>query len=373
MNTKFQAAARVTAIASFALLLPGCLSRITSPDLPTGSWESTSNLRGKALTPTMVRFSTYARPSNAFGLCASLAGEVTSVPCITGDLKVDTTISNDLTNSDYRVYSRTLDVAVGVEGGVTGGSVKGSASDHTIVKQMQILMEWARWRVQNASGGPATPYVSAVDVGVGVRIILDVTLTTTDANVAASFGIGSLATALATNSATVMVRYDVVGTTANLLPEVSPTTITTVDAYLQVMNAFYDAVRGLSIAYAEYASSAAHPPPGPNPPKPKNAELFTPGVLAYYVSNLPRVDIDDPAAWSMGYQRAAGAISGGTVCARFVKSAPTALSDARLEAFVAGATRAYSDFISTNRCDETAVDGEVVKKAREMLKRNVEP
>lgn len=352
-------------LAVFVVSLVGCAGSAPAPTFPTGDWATSTNFSSVRVDANTVRIGGFERSGPVYGMCATLAGEPLTVACVPdNELKVNTAMASDLSKTDYRLYSRVLDVNFSQQANVGGVQASGSV----ITKRMQFVNEWARWRVELTPTKSAQPYVCGADVGIAVRLILDVTLTTTDANLASNFGFGQLAAALATNSATVMVRYDTVGTTYNILPESSPVTITSVDSYLAVTDSFYNAVRALSVAYAEYSAPVAQPAPGAAAAKPKNHELFSPGILAYYVSNIPSMTGGDSVAFSLGYTRAAAAITKKSTCAAFLKEPHNQVEANRMTAFTEGARRAYSDIASITKCDDTAVHADVADVATTLLR-----
>lgn len=374
-------------IATMSVLpFAGCGSSFgTMNFLPADAYKGENNLK-QALTPTVVRVSTYQLPGISPGACATLNAEPVAESCLKDGVSapaLDKAVRPDLSESGFRYFSKQTSTAAQVHAAVGTGS--GDAS--VTVQKYQLIIEWARWRQQSlplSTFKAGRPVIQSIDIGVAVRIIFDVAFTNADAKLTANLGMAAIATALATNSATVLVSYDTAGTTVNLLPQTPPTSITTVDSFIQAVNAFYGAVQRLSVAYESYArkkgvktsaNTAVNAPPDGGPKK--DAAILSPQVpdladdesafdldsIAYYVSNLPDAATLDNASFAAGYLYGLDKISKGASCGQAAAERKSNAS------FLAGQERAYSDVVSLSTCDNSKPSDTQIGAAKQNLGR----
>jgi hypothetical protein len=374
-----------------ALATALAFSACSAPVIPGRNFVDLSRrpqavLTDLASTPNELRLLTFGSAPPRLGQCATQLAGLLGEECVPSPGQLDTTLRADLGSGEYRFYQRAVDVDGSGNAGVTYGvaSAQGSASLRTT--RHQLVIEWSRFRttplpLQNAPAGRAArPHVTAIDVGIAVRIIFDVTLTTTSAQLSANFGIANLATSLATNQATVMVSYNSRGTVIDLLPRQSPVSIPNVDTLVAVENAFYRAVQALSDAWMAYAGINAdgtpQTAPAPSPPAqgvqvaavpavqtlPRGAAAFNLQPIAYYVSNLTDVSASERARYWGGYLAAMREIGAGRACAEALDR--IGRQDG---VYRSGFFRAYADVLTAVDCTSAAPSSEQQQFAEQVL------
>lgn len=372
---------RALGVAGVCILVAGCPAGPSIPPTFMPSGPRVPNHR-EEISSSMVRVSTFRMPRVALGACATYEAEPTTRSCLPADksVAVDLALRPDLNNSGFRYYTRLVDLNVSGNASAPGGS----GSVGVARSRYELIMEWGRWRTQQmgASTDAAAPIVSAVDVGTAVRVIFDVELSRVDIELEGSAAFARLATALALNAATVTVRYDTVGTTVNLLPRTSLTTVRDVETYVSAVNSFYDAVFELARAYEGYARQEPGAAPDPEirvpqprgeptalsrrlvdvPAMPSDQSAFAPGVIAYYVSNLPSVASADNTAFAGGYLHGVRQLAAGASCKKAVAG-----SSSRSAAFRGGVQRAYSDYLATTTCDDREPSKDLQRKAADAV------
>lgn len=356
------------------VVLTGC-SGSTGPQrsfLP-GEEERETNLHER-VSGAVVRVDALDLPAVALGKCATYEAEVYDTNCMEAPPAIDTALKPNLDQSGFRYYSRLIssDVRNTTSAGPAQGSVK------IIDKRMKLVMEWARWRTQSINSKTLKPLVSAVDVGVAVRITFDVTLTTSDAKLAGTFGFGSLATALAAGAATIVLELRGVGDNGNLLPAMNPTTIRDVETFSKAVNSFYAAIRELSVGYEGYAraTSGQSVTPTPEPALrdssavgllvnvralPSDGSAFSPSVLAYYVPNLSSDQASVNLEFTSGYTEGVKAIASRQSCGDRIQG--KVLS----QWFKAGILKAYAGLGRTSNCNLGPPPDQAVVEARRAL------
>ena len=228
----------------------------TSPIHRRGRLEKTSHFT-EAVGRNRIRVVAFDFGGVELGQCTTPEGDLLSTTC-TRDHQNTTTFTrgtqkrryheynegdafqgiSDLNAGMFRQYSMRTDTngSSSLSVVVTSGKqeTKVSISHHV------LIFEWRRYVLEEIHiDGPTKPHVSALERGIGVRIVFSVSLRSTDAALAATFGFGSLATALARSEAEVEVGYELIGTTMDILPE-RATNITSVDGYMDAMTKFYD-------------------------------------------------------------------------------------------------------------------------------------
>jgi len=192
----------------------------------------------------------------------------------------DETLFN-LPRGRFRYYSRLSSLEIVSDLKVKG---VGSGRNRTAVAKYSMVAEWSRYLNISITNDdwllskPSTPdpsrgsardndirvsaeelpesstslkprekaYVFGIDYGIGVRVVLDVTIRGIDAEGAASFGFGELATSIVSESAEINVRYDTVGVREDILPQNAPTNITSINDLVNVQRAFYGAIDNIS-------------------------------------------------------------------------------------------------------------------------------
>lgn len=134
------------------------------------------------------------------------------------------------------------------------------------------------------------PYVSAVEMGVAVRIVFDVRLRTTNAKMSAAFGIADLAAALARDEATVEVSYEIVGTVLDLLLK-DAIIFSSLSEHLDAMEKFHHAVVAIRDAWHDYAvqngaTVEVKVDEGDKTLAFAREKLFRPDEIAYYIDGF---------------------------------------------------------------------------------------
>lgn len=204
----------------------------------------------------------------------------------------------ELRSGMFRQYSTQVGTTVDVDLGI--GPV-GSESKVYFSRNFLVL-EWRRYTLQRMTpdvdsgqwfyevafddGSLGRAHVSAIEVGIAVRVIFDVRLKTVDTKLSASFGIADLTTALARNEATVEVSYEVVGTSLDLLPE-KAIIITSLNEYNNALNEFHGAVGEIARAWDKTRTvSPVDIEDRNNAKMTVRATDFGLGQLAYYVDGV---------------------------------------------------------------------------------------
>lgn len=353
------------------------------------------------------------------GQCTTPEGDLRSKMCVPasdnvsrdGKLeKEDVSTLSSLNSGMFRQYSLRTDNSGSVKISVPS-PVEGKADIKISISRHMLVFEWRRYVLESLSEKLSKwpflellrrealedqePYVSALERGVAVRVVFNVSLRSTDANAALSFGFGSLATALARSEAEVEVGYELIGTTMDILPE-RATNITSVDGYIDAMTRFYDAVRRISTAWECVDREAMKDRLSKEPvlisyqpacdnngtltQAGRDAGTFAPGILAYYVTGVRSDRLEEAAAYSHGYVAAIEGTRDKKTCANITDSKNSKdTSDESLEkSFRAGVEQALTDirggggWCSTTKKDNgkapadeppTAAD---VRRAKEM-------
>lgn len=304
-------------------------------------------------------------------------------------LEPDTELRTDLNNGEFHYYNTLLSIdgSLSGSGGPVSGSVKVSHS------KQRVVVEWARYRTQGLPKGlhfTPGPIVTGVDVGIALRLIFDVNLTTTDENVTASFGFGQIAASIASKQADVTVHFEERGTTFSFVPD-NLITISSVEDYVKALNTFYTAFTYMSKTWDTYAQSGptAPPPPAPSTPgpgagdgaagsapvaavagdlvkvlQPPTANVFKFDIIAYYIGGLPSSSVPEQTAYSAGYLRGVGAVAVGNDCLALAKQ----LSDEKRDnSYVRGALEAYRSIVARGACDATKPSSTQANAAKERI------
>jgi len=216
------------------------------------------------------------------GQCADLAGNLIARTCRrtngetywpegnpispSGD-RTSTAPKVELRAGMFRQYSTQVGTTVEADLGVASVGTEG----RYFFSHNLMILEWRRYELQYMNPGDARGYnrynppesedshVSAIELGIAIRVIFDVRLNTTDIKLSASFGIANLTTALARNEASVEVSYEIVGTTLDLLPK-EPVIITSLNEYNDALDDFYAAVKDVATAWDAYRRPVTNGP-----------------------------------------------------------------------------------------------------------------
>jgi hypothetical protein len=283
------------------------------------------------------------------GYCVTPDGSIQLQSCGTVE-NLDLELKRNLSDAGGRFYSSmtSFNAEANATVGASGGSTKIYTSTH------RIIMEWSRRRYQQLTTIPTTSVgiVSAADVGIAVRVIFDVTISSAEAKARASFGFGDLATALALNQARVMARYDIKGVVGtDLLTNTPPSAITSVSDLLEIQRGYYDRIKLISDLWNSYANGAD-----------SLANRFVLSPVAYYISNLPNPNVANNAYYSQGYIFGIKAISEGKSCQIAFQNIPSKDKD-----FILGFQRAFSDLLRVTSCNDNKPSDEIKSKAAELL------
>ena len=384
-----------------AALAAGCGGKnggtheVSNPLQRRGRLEKTSHFT-EAVGRNRIRVVAFDFGGVTLGQCATPEGDLISGSCVEYDFirrgsnnhpranyKLSETDIVDLNAGMFRQYSTRTDTKGDASLSVV--VIPGKQETKISISHHVLIFEWRRYLLEDIPVLPSTQYfqtsahVSAIEKGVGVRIVFSVSLRSTDAALAATFGFGSLATALARSEAEVEVGYELIGTTMDILPE-RATNITSVDGYMDAMTRFYDAVRRVSSAWEcvdtkatrkvlplpnlrsakDESNSKIEVKPSSNcttsstsatssPPSytqaGQDAQTFQPGVLAYYVTGVRSETLDDAAGFSYGYQLGLQATSKGLKCQWATKQIQrlTGTPDRTKESIRAGLKQALAD------------------------------
>ncbi len=292
-------------------------SSVDNPDAAKGVMSDSLNreqqarlaLLGRTSAPTRytekidgnrVRVVAINFGGTTLGQCSDLAGNLLPGRCEPPGTLADTVMNGaELTSGMFRQYSTQVGTTVAAKVAI-GPTATESA---VYLSRNFLVLEWRRYKPQGYKGYGQLKdvnqyFVSAIEQGVAIRIIFDVTLRTADAKFSATFGIADLSAAFARNEATVEVSYEVLGTNLDLMPD-DAIVVTSLKEYLDVLGEFYRVVGLVSTATQSWAAKSI-----PDAKKPDvlgtidlnagtdkvprlwdiRANTFEPTALAYYVS-----------------------------------------------------------------------------------------
>jgi len=283
------------------------------------------------------------------GYCVTPDGSIQLQSCGTVE-NLNLELNRNLSDAGGRFYSSMTSFSAEANAtvGASGGSTKIYTSTH------RIIMEWSRRRYQQLSTIPtiSVGIVSAADVGIAVRVVFDVTISSADAKARSSFGFGDLATALALNQAKVMARYDIKGIVGmDLLTNTPPTAITSVSDLLEIQRGYYDRIKLISDLWNEYANGAD-----------SLANRFVLSPVAYYISNLPNPNVTNNAYYAQGYIYGIKSISEGKSCQLGFQKIPSKDID-----YILGFQRAYGDLLRITSCDDNKPSDDIKSIAVKLL------
>ncbi len=180
-----------------------------------------------------------------------------------------------LNRQGYRSSSSMLSVQTGIEidAGASKGKTKVTLSRH------RLFIEWNRYQVisldpatTRSPGAEGCSYVSAMERGIGIRIILDTSLSNVDAETTLTFGFGQVAAAVALGKAQIDVQYDTMGVPQDILPPNLPTSVASVDDLAKVVAGLHQAVAKISETWNDKLEQTGAPiGPTTNAPLPDRA------------------------------------------------------------------------------------------------------
>lgn len=285
----------------------------------------------QAVGPGRLRVLSFNLGDLRLGQCATSGAGLIEAMCVSppsANVLTDLDLRPDLNAGTFRQYSQRIDID-GSAGFSGTGTV--SANTRTNYSRFLLVFEWRRYRYQDlfhqangtATGTEVQPgrnAVTALEVGIAVRIAFDVRLRSTDASVSAGFGFGNIAAALANQQVDVQVGYEVIGSTLDILPQ-RPVNISSVDSYMSAMTEFYNAVQRLSSDWNNAVEPAGS---GPNDGGAPNAGAsdggrgasprFRLGVLAYYVSGAFTETNDTSSRFDAGFRDGLRLVASGVSC-----------------------------------------------------------
>ncbi|SEU38982.1 hypothetical protein [Stigmatella erecta] len=352
-----------------ALAWAGCPSAGTGGNIITPAMAGVSQGLRPELTGSGAVFTSLGQPAVALGDCVTPDGVPTGQSCIQNVAAVDRALRSDLGKTNVRIYSALLSVSAGVNG--TGGTASGSSKIY--YSKHRFVLEWARYRTQTAQipAEQTGPLVRSVDVGLAVRAIFDVQLQSTDSNIAANFGFGQLAAALATKSAQISVAYDSVGTQNPVLPPAGLFSVSDINGFIQAQNSYYAGIQKIEEAWADYVKTGRTTPapesqPSSGPPvltPTSNPNGFVPDIVSYSVVRIPSESVDSNTVWATGYLNGIRAITRKISCEDALKAIKLNAPSQNLF-YTAALFKAYKDVMSVSGCDTTAPDDIQAAKAR---------
>jgi hypothetical protein len=252
------------------------------------------------------------------GLCADESGGVTGKPCGKDKgipewdaLKLMSLPSGRLPATATESEARGSSFVCSLSGGTFGqqsrlvsinsavGASYGPASGKTTLTyaRYQLVYEWSRsvnvFAPVNALNSESDPVVSSADYGVALRLLMDVELKSTDAEVGANIGIAQLTAALALQQAMVNVRFVVLGAMTSFLPDKAIRIDSASDLH-EVMSDFHNRARELSGAWEQECKRSKEPgstvgtgstasTAASTTPSTSVIGILRPVMLAYYV------------------------------------------------------------------------------------------
>ncbi len=245
-------------------------------------------------------------------------------------------------------------------------------------RRFQWIAEWTRYRRQSLTidgEKRLDPHVNAVDVGIGVRIIFDIKMKLLKADGKLSFGLGSVSTALEKKNAEVLVSYQIIGTTVDILPERAPTSIQDAGEFAVAQEKFHDAIRIIKQKWDEYAwktcKAAEESPTGvssENVSRTNYKEVFKPEIIAYYIYSMQNPVLN--AAYAMGYLRALNRMQNSDYSCRETMNEYIGTNNSVNERQLnmqQGINEAYLAVMGTDRCTDAKPTAEQKEKAKAIV------
>ena len=277
------------------------------------SFASMSASLREVVGPSSVRVLAMNLKSIRLGQCVDYAGGLINFLCSGNGEEVKLDTSENLNREQFRYYSSLTDLKTDSSAKGGYGGVSASAKIKTTFARYRIVTEWARFRSQIISNNlpkineqaqtylqsvtmlKKTPYISAVDVGIAIRIIYDVRLDTDSVDAALSFGLANLATAVAQNRAQVELQYDVVGAGVVKLPASAVLQVSNIQQLMDAQNNFYNMIREMSTEWADYRNETDQTK------KQAKGGKFNFGVISYEISDLPSQLVTDNQTYLTGF------------------------------------------------------------------------
>lgn len=262
----------------------------------------------------------------AVGQCASFEGGLLQrFDCLPAAQAFDLKLDANLGRGRFYEYSSVAEVRVESQVQVAGQKVSGSF----YTSRHHFVFEWSRSRYDGLQQPQAIgkehrrPVVVGADIGVAVRLHLDVRARTSSLESALTFGVGDLSAALATNEATVDIRYDSIGVTKDMMTcGLSPMfRVASVQEFLDAKAQFVKCSTAVDEAWNAYVNGTLAPAPAAGVPAAAAppAGTFSPSVLAYYVGNVPAARIANDPAFVEGYNFGINATFVNRTCAAATK------------------------------------------------------
>lgn len=291
----------------------------------------------------------------------------------------------------FRLYDYSSEISVVENAGGAYAVFKADEEVKVFIVKRKYVLEWSRYLNLSLNGneeqvsGNSGPFVSAVDLGIALRVIFDVSVQTTDAKMAFGFGFGQIMASLVSNTASVSVSYEIIGASPDFLPQQMPGNVESARDFVKIQEEFYGNLKKLSTAMENLEKTKCEvgalscpewegwTPPcscegrdGKTPVVPRSAL----GVIAYYVTNFP--ENDEPAF--VGYLLGVRLIADGSTCKESTKIVDEAIcqggsnSAETCDSVKIGLRLAYSNLTEDKECGERKVlDGEQ-KHAAELAK-----
>lgn len=224
-------------VATAALVLTGCAGALDAPQTPSADAPDISfqggiqlGLVAHTIDDNTVRVVLTDAGEVSIGQCANAFGNALVSRCFenptatVGDSGLSPTRAESLRAKllNKGIFSQ-YSSAISREGSVGGSAFGSSISGESRGQRYQIVYEWSRYATATMSPPPPAgfilPLVASADFGFAVRLILDVRIQNTESTAKLNLGPAQLEAALALGVAEVSVRYQVLGSTAEMLPK----------------------------------------------------------------------------------------------------------------------------------------------------------
>jgi hypothetical protein len=273
--------------------LAGCGS-LTAPQVPSTDIPSIpfqGGLQPGLVTHTVddntVRVILTDAGEVAVGQCTNAFGNALMVSCIQNPLvtvgdsgesveKPENLKAKFLNKGIFSQYSSSLTTEASAGGSAVGNTLSGEYR----AQRYQVVYEWSRYATATMSSPPPSfvlPVVASADFGFAVRLILDVRIQNTESTAKLNLGPAQLEAALALGVAEVSIRYQVLGSTAEMLPK-DAYKVKSYDDVREALDEFHKAATVLAGAWKSGCLTAA----GEKTIAEQTSCPVTPVMLAYY-------------------------------------------------------------------------------------------
>ena len=155
------------------------------------------------------------------GLCTDIKGAVGNAYCTVSHTKPSPAAAprlDQLSKGIFGQYTRlkSFDSSSSVD------TVAGEARGTFTSAEYEVIYEWSRFKAQSIEStelSPDKPAIASVDVGIAIRLVMEVTIDSASGSVSTNLGLGKLAAALEERRAQASVRFAVFGVSSQVAPD----------------------------------------------------------------------------------------------------------------------------------------------------------